>query len=131
MPCAPAGEFRSRGSLGRPLTSRHRPSWGDGPRALTLSATVAQSVPVGVSSRFPTTYDCDECFESSSDEDIGSEMYIPNVLRHVGKDDAKREIARFTKLGSCEDFNKVPAGGCAKGVRCQARVNGEVKYLAA
>lgn len=55
------------------------------------------------------TYDCYECFESSSDEEVGKGMYIPDVLRQVGKDDAKREIARFTKLGSCNDFNEVAA----------------------
>lgn len=54
-------------------------------------------------------YDCYECFESSGDEDIGGEMYIPNAFRQVGKDDAKREIARFTNLGTCDDFNKVAA----------------------
>ena len=54
-------------------------------------------------------YRCYECFEASGDEDIGGEIYIPKASGQVGIDGAKREIAKFLALGSCDDFNKVAA----------------------
>lgn len=53
--------------------------------------------------------ECYECFEASGDEHIGNDMYIPNAARQVGLDGARREIAAFSALGTCDDFNKVAA----------------------
>jgi hypothetical protein len=54
-------------------------------------------------------YRCYECFEASGDEAIGDDIYIPKVSGRVGIDGARREIAKFSALGTCDDFNKVAA----------------------
>ena len=53
--------------------------------------------------------DCYDCFEGSGEEDIGGDIYISKAVGRVGIDGAKREIANFTRLSTCDDFGRVAA----------------------